>query len=527
MTRVNSSATAARARRSASSTIAHRNNEKKPYKVELKLIVAEKRQLKISNNPPPRTYSFVAAGSEAFTTYCKDLCRKTGRTIHASQSNADPSRRALVVNDPNRVGYYIGRDGFYFPKDVVQKACNWFGVRIDAAGKPTEPQDFLSARVRNALGRHGQRDKRQQIDAAVREMFPKIPPEAAAEIIAHAFESASKPGEKERVGNARNLDLASRVQLAVTAHIRHRYTNYDQLLSNGVKWHEARAMINPACVVVLRNWMGEDNEIELEETFQEWIDLRDDDENEDDSSSVEGISDTESGRRSSRNVVPTVHEVAVPSHSRMPAPDARADTRVTMYHPDPEQVLPSIESSARSVQHPGHRYSTPQNFYHGAPPPAPSPPPYRTPIAAIYGRKAAPLVSPYSHSIGTNMFGHSTERTRALPHDRQAPVIDLTSSPTFPQRFDNAMPPTLRVGSLRGGEGSRRGDLSNAAAESVARYSTRSQAARNRGDGMVPYVALQDPPPPRLSRPEPPHPAVPRTGWVVYPTFNRQGEAVR
>lgn len=207
MTRVTSTATSVRTRRS-SSAITHRNTEKKPqYKVELKLIIAEKRQLKIvcripiltifiyqltfrqSNNPPPRTYSFVAAGSEAFTAYCKDLCRKTGRTVHASQSTTDPIRRSLVANNPNRVGYYIGRDGFFFPNDVIQKACNWFGVRIDAAGKTTEPNDFLSARVRNALGRHGQRDKREQIDAAVREMFPKIPPEAAREIIKHAFES--------------------------------------------------------------------------------------------------------------------------------------------------------------------------------------------------------------------------------------------------------------------------------------------------------------------------------------------------
>lgn len=94
-----------------------------------------------------------------------------------------------MVNDPNRVGYYIGRDGFFFPNDVIQKACNWFGVRINQAGKTTEPNDYLSARVRNVLGRHGQSDERQQIEAAVREMFPKIPHDAAREIIRHAFES--------------------------------------------------------------------------------------------------------------------------------------------------------------------------------------------------------------------------------------------------------------------------------------------------------------------------------------------------
>ncbi|KAE9968776.1 hypothetical protein EG327_010932 [Venturia inaequalis] len=329
MTRVNSTATAVRARRSVSSAIATRNIEKKhQYKVELKLVLSEKRQLKIVR--------------------CSPHPRRVFSYANYSQTATDARGRALIVNDPNRVGYYIGRDGFFFPNDVIQKACNWFGVRIDAAGKTTEPNDFLSARVRNALGRYGQRDQRQQIDAAVREMFPRIPPEAADEIIKHAFESASKPGEKERVGNARNLDLAGRVQLAVTAHIRHRYTNYDQLLKNGVKWPLARATVNPPCVAVLRNWMGEDNTVELEETFQEWIDLRDDDEDED------------------------------------------ADDSVSM---------------------------------------------------------------------------------------------DIS---------DNEL-----------------------------------QASRNSGDGMVPYVASRPHSPPSMARREPPHPAVPRTGWVNYPTANREGESVR
>ncbi|TID25953.1 Dimethyl-sulfide monooxygenase [Venturia nashicola] len=527
MTRVNSTATAVRSRRSASSAIADRSTEKKPhYKVELKLITAQKKQLKISNNPPPPTYSFVAAGSEAFTTYCKDLCRKQGRTVHASQTATDARGRGLVVNDPNRVGYYIGRDGFFFPNNVIQKACNWFGVRIDAAGKTTEPNDFLSARVRYALGRHGQRDKRQQIDAAVREMFPRIPPEAADEIIKHAFESASKPGEKARVGNARNLDLAGRVQLAVTAHIRHRYTNYDQLLKNGVRWHDARATVNPPCVAVLRNWMGEDNAVELEETFQEWIDLCDDDEDEDESSSMD-ISDDEPDHRKSLNAVDTVHEAAGPSHSRVPARETRADSRVVRYHPDPEQVLPSIESPARPATLHGRQNPQPRPLYYGALPPAPSPPSYRAPLAANYERHLPPSSAPYSHRSDPIMFGRLSEQARALPRDCRAPVIDLTDSPTIPRTYDDAMPPMVHVGSLRGGDGRRHDDLNNSQAGNTGRYSSRSQQSPNSGDGMIPYVATRPPPPSRVSRREPPHPAVPRSGWVNYATFNRQGEAVR
>lgn len=270
--------------------------------------------------------------------------------------------------------------------------------------------------------------------------------------------------------------------------------------------------------------MGEDNAVEFEETFQEWIDLRDDDEDEDDSSSMEGVSDTEAGRRTSRNAIPIVHEAAGSLHNRLPALNARADSRVVRYHPDPEQVLPSIESPARPAPHHGNQYTPPQPLFYGAPPPpAPSPPQYRAPIVAIRGRQAAPHTAPV----------HQAEQAQALPRDRRAPIIDLTTSQTIPRTFD-AMPSMVHVGSLRGGDGNRRGefnnrrgDFSNTPAENAGRYPTRSQAARNRGDGMVQYMAPRPPPPPSVVQREPPHPAVPRTGWVNYPTFNRQGEAVR
>lgn len=312
------------------------------------------------------------------------------------------------------------------------------------------------------------------------------------------------------------------MQLAVTAHIRHRYTNYDQLLKNGVRWHDARATVNPPCVAILRNWMGEDNAVEIEETFQEWIDLRDSDEDEDDSSSMD-ISDNESGRRTSRSAIHMPHDAAGPSHSRVPAIETRADSRVVRYQPDPEQVLPSIESPARHASQHGHQYPPPKPLYYGAPPPAPSPPRYRAPGAATYERQPGPSSAPYSHKAGTDMFVSPSKQARAIPRDCRAPVIDLTESPTFPGTFDvDAMTPMVHVGSLRGGDSQRPGNSSN-----TGRDFTRSQASRNSGNGMVPYTASQPQPLASVARQEPPHPAVPRTGWVNYPIFNRQGEAVR
>lgn len=97
------------------------------------------------------------------------------------------------------------------------------------------------------------------------------------------------------------MPLPQRVQLAVVAHIRHNYTNYDWLLNTAkVPWIEARRLVEQTCLDKVIEWRGEgdDAEGELEELFREVI-LVDDETDEEDAhlnetdreSSVEIIAD--------------------------------------------------------------------------------------------------------------------------------------------------------------------------------------------------------------------------------------------
>ena len=68
------------------------------------------------------------------------------------------------------------------------------------------------------------------------------------------------------------MSLERRVQLAVIAHIRHVYTDYDEQLRKGT-WGDARRHVEQACIDQVVKWRGEDDSDthELEDIFQEII----------------------------------------------------------------------------------------------------------------------------------------------------------------------------------------------------------------------------------------------------------------
>ena len=110
---------------------------------------------------------------------------------------------------------------------------------------------------------------------ALKDLFPKMPEEDQTEIIARAFEQGTN-----KVGTAEELPLPRRVQLAVVAHIRHNYTNYDTLLRLGTR-EEAREQVEKDCLDLLIDWRGDDEtgELGFEEIFREVIYISSDDEN--------------------------------------------------------------------------------------------------------------------------------------------------------------------------------------------------------------------------------------------------------
>lgn len=92
----------------------------------------------------------------------------------------------------------------------------------------------------------------------------------------------SKQGQR-KVGTAVELPLARRVQLAVVAHIRHVYTQYDRLL-RVTSFQEARASVEEPTLAKLVQWRGDDEngKTVLEDVFREVIVISDDEDDESD-----------------------------------------------------------------------------------------------------------------------------------------------------------------------------------------------------------------------------------------------------
>jgi hypothetical protein len=86
----------------------------------------------------------------------------------------------------------------------------------------------------------------------VRELFPGCPAGREIEIAEHACLKYS--GRIGRSASAKSLDEEA-VRLAVIAHIRHRETDYDRLLSRGYERHEARTTVERAVSSVINRWL--------------------------------------------------------------------------------------------------------------------------------------------------------------------------------------------------------------------------------------------------------------------------------
>ncbi|MFO0630692.1 MAG: DUF2293 domain-containing protein [Polyangiales bacterium] len=85
----------------------------------------------------------------------------------------------------------------------------------------------------------------------VRARFPGAPPGEAARIARYACARAT-----ERVGALVGVDgyLDHAVELAVVAHLRHRFTRYERLLRDGHDREDARALVQAEVIALLRRW---------------------------------------------------------------------------------------------------------------------------------------------------------------------------------------------------------------------------------------------------------------------------------
>ncbi|KAL9104678.1 MAG: hypothetical protein Q9163_000421 [Psora crenata] len=198
----------------------------------------------------------------------------------------------------------VHRVGYHFSTFVVDEACQTLGVTLNASGRVTKSH-FASLRdegLRNdQMKRQGKGKKTKsrvrkgspkidtslsqavidtQAREAIEDLFPKIPQLDLHEIVSRAFDKVSKGIKtKNLVGTASGTSLVRRANLAVVAHIRHTYTNYDELLRSGMTWYDARRGVEKFTLDKLVSWRGDEddeNDVVMEDVLREVIVITDD-----------------------------------------------------------------------------------------------------------------------------------------------------------------------------------------------------------------------------------------------------------
>lgn len=140
---------------------------------------------------PPEGYAFLEVGDAARTKFLKK----------SSDVVADLAR--------DRFGWKVV--GYWAPKEAVEAALAW-------ESKSTEAE--------REQRRHASQERHErQFAAAIREQFPTIPESVERKVVEHACEVGSG-----RVGRIKQVPLHERARLAVFAHIRHEFTDYEALI---------------------------------------------------------------------------------------------------------------------------------------------------------------------------------------------------------------------------------------------------------------------------------------------------------
>ncbi|KAK4228479.1 hypothetical protein QBC38DRAFT_414617 [Podospora fimiseda] len=196
----------------------------------------------VETREPPPGYEFVPMGNPALTSACKEISRERGAMVFIVTSSQGVFSKRLSLH-LNRVGHHIR-------EAIVEEARKSLGDNnlIGDATLLGLPEPIPER----------QEDINAQADAALRDLFPRIPHTDRQMIIAHAFNKANITNpDSPPVGLCANVTLSRRVQLAVLAHIRHTHTRYDQLLRE-TSYVNARKAVESLCFDFLVKWRGDE-----------------------------------------------------------------------------------------------------------------------------------------------------------------------------------------------------------------------------------------------------------------------------
>jgi len=385
--------------------------KKKPYKIVLEAVTQEKKKLHsiltYASNAPTG-FGFIPAGHPEVTEWCKEQCRQRNLDVHIVSAKPKSKLHA----DPEKLSHHVHRVGHHFPLEIVQLACSKFGYTYDEAhglrkAKTSNRINWIAQSMEKYSTRqqalHGrpstEKETKDYIHGAVREMFPKIPEADLSSIVNHAFQKGTN-----RVGNAKELSLARRVQLAVVAHIRHTYTDYDKLLKTD-GWMTARSQVEHVSLTKLKEWRDEADEQsnELEETFREVIVLDDDE-----SSGDESLSFTDE-REQSMEIF----------SNRATARDLQPERYID--HPPVDLLHDTRRAPRRTIALQKPPPPPPRTTYPG---PSSLQPPFE-----VTRPRAHPVDSHPSSHVDPYRFAHSRPSD---PRSRSKPIVSQPSPRTAP-----------------------------------------------------------------------------------------------
>ena len=116
-----------------------------------------------------------------------------------------------------------------------------------------EDAESRAASRERAAERRARLDEQFVVDFGerIREQYPGCPPGEERLIAEHACRKYS--GRVGRSEAAKRFDAVA-IDLAVRAHVRHLYTEYDEMLTRGQSREESRAGVSQRVDDVLRNW---------------------------------------------------------------------------------------------------------------------------------------------------------------------------------------------------------------------------------------------------------------------------------
>lgn len=110
--------------------------------------------------------------------------------------------RSKAFFDPEKISAHVHRIGHHFPLEIIDLACRKFNYRYSEGrglrrtrGSPVSGPAYVERGIANYEQRQGlhsrpvtDKEHKEHIRGAIREIFPKIPDADLTSIVNHAFE---------------------------------------------------------------------------------------------------------------------------------------------------------------------------------------------------------------------------------------------------------------------------------------------------------------------------------------------------